>query len=92
MPKSSTLNLCIQGIDPQNLLPEWVEHRAQTLSLAGWMAQPGAGTLIVTVTGSAIMLEAFEVACSLGPANASVTDIHQIDASKLSEFNPACTF
>ena len=92
MPDSNTLSLCIQCKDPHNLVPEWVEHRAHKLNLSGWIAQPGRGTLIVSVTGNTTMLEAFKVACSLGPISASVTGIEVIDDGKLAETDPICTF
>lgn len=55
--------------------PDWVRHRAVVLDLKGWMKMPTDDSAEVCVTGNRTLVEAFEVACSLGPGDALIDSI-----------------
>ncbi|MEX0344760.1 MAG: acylphosphatase [Rhizobiaceae bacterium] len=55
--------------------PEWVSHRAAVLDLKGWMKMPSDNFAEISVTGDRILVEAFEIACSLGPGEAMIDSI-----------------
>ena len=56
----------------------WICHRAHRLDLKGWVVGSGRG-LDVVVAGPAPLIDAMEVACSLGPACVMVDDIARRD-------------
>ncbi len=51
----------------------FAEARAHRLSLRGWIS-PGAATVTVSAEGPEALIDAFEVACSLGPVQSNVDD------------------
>jgi acylphosphatase len=53
----------------------FVHQRAQLLDLAATLAESHPGRVAVTVSGHPDMIDAFELACSLGPRNCLVRDI-----------------
>jgi acylphosphatase len=53
----------------------WICHRARLLNLSGWVVQHDAGDVTILVCGPAAMIDAMEVACSLGPLNVWVDRI-----------------
>ncbi len=53
----------------------WITHRANLLSLGGWVRPESEQLIVVVVTGDKILVDAFEVACSLGPVSAHVKSI-----------------
>jgi hypothetical protein len=54
---------------------EFVYHRANRLALSAGIDSLGADRVAVSVTGEAALVDAFEIACSLGPLNCLVLDI-----------------
>ncbi len=52
----------------------FVAHRAARLDLAAEATAFGSARAEVTVSGDAALIDAFEMACSLGPIDCLVTD------------------
>jgi acylphosphatase len=48
--------------------PPWIERRRRLLGLAGGLRARAPGRIEVEVEGAPDLLDAFELACSLGPA------------------------
>ena len=65
----------IRGRLSGETFPEWVRHRAAVLDLKGWMKMPSGSSAEISVTGERILVEAFEVACSLGPGESLIDSI-----------------
>lgn len=53
----------------------FVRHRAGRLALSAMIRESGPTRIEVEVTGEPDLLDAFEMACSLGPADALVRDV-----------------
>ena len=53
----------------------FVRHRAARLNLAATILDSSLERVRVAVSGGAEMIEAFELACSLGPASCLVRDV-----------------
>lgn len=70
-----TKSLIIHGRFDKDTFIEWIEHRALKLSLSGWVKQLPSNSIEVVASGDPILLDAMEVACSLGPSNAMVERI-----------------
>ena len=51
---------------------DWICHRARLLDLAGWVAQKDETELTIVVFGPEPLIDAMEMACSLGPVNVLV--------------------
>jgi acylphosphatase len=60
---------------------EFVRHRAERLSLRASLRAVSTGRIEVSVAGAAELIDAFELACSLGPIDCLVLDYHRISAS-----------
>lgn len=54
---------------------EWICHRARLLDLNGWVRRPAAGRVEIVISGPAALVDAMEMACSLGPAEVLVNRI-----------------
>ena len=70
-----TYSLLITGHFKNPDFCQWIAHRAELLSLSGWVAEHGEGVLEVRVRGNQILVDAMETACSLGPLDALVESI-----------------
>lgn len=62
----------LKGHFPNEDFIEWVLRRATTLSLSGGVARLNEKEICLTVSGHPILVDAMEVACNLGPIDASV--------------------
>lgn len=71
-PPPCRLLLTLRVDDPEKACPDWIVHRAHVLDLSGSLRQSADGHLSIVAYGERTLLEAFEVACSLGPASARV--------------------
>jgi acylphosphatase len=60
---------------------EFVRHRAERLSLCAGLRSVSTGRVEVSVAGAEELIDAFELACSLGPIDCLVLDYHRISAS-----------
>jgi len=67
-----TKHFRILGRFPNDRFVDWIVKRAHTLSLNGHVAQLNDSEIALTVAGHPILVDAMEVACSLGPIDASV--------------------
>ncbi|WP_420860974.1 hypothetical protein [Algirhabdus cladophorae] len=47
----------------------WFLHRGRLLNLVGWITRQDDRTIAMVLSGPADLLDAMEVACSLGPAD-----------------------
>jgi acylphosphatase len=59
---------------------EFVRHRAERLSLQASLRAVSTSRIEVSVAGAAELIDAFEMACSLGPIDCLVLDHHRISA------------
>lgn len=75
MQHCSTFYLTLLGRFDNGSFPDWICHRAGLLNLSGWVKAQGDARVDVLVSGDADLVEAFEVACSLGPADIMVDRI-----------------
>lgn len=67
--------LLIDGNLPIDPFCTWVIDRAERLSISGWIRASGSSQLELLITGERVLVDAMEVACSLGPASARVDSI-----------------
>lgn len=54
---------------------DWVCHRARLLDLRGWVAADGPTAMRIVVIGPKPLVDAMEMACSLGPVDVLVEDV-----------------
>jgi len=68
----STTALTLSGqLEADSAIP-WFLHRGRVLNLVGWISRVDARTITMILWGPPDLLDAMEVACSLGPANVLV--------------------
>ena len=58
---------------------DWVVRRARLLDLAGGIERQNSTRIELQASGDQVLLEALEVACSLGPVSAQVDSIVRRD-------------
>lgn len=61
---------------------DFVAHRARRLALAHRLDALDGGRAVVTVSGQPDLVDAFEMACSLGPADCLVLDTRRTGAAR----------
>lgn len=54
---------------------DWVCHRARVLDLNGWVKPDGSEAMTIVVSGPEPLVDAMEMACSLGPMDVWVERI-----------------
>ena len=64
--------LRLTGHFPNDDFIEWIKRRAATLSITGDVTRLNDNEIYLTVIGHPILVDAMEVACYLGPIDASV--------------------
>ncbi len=81
--------IVLSGTLFRETLPDWVEHRALKLGLSGWVKWDAAGQLEITVIGHDDLIDALEIACSLGPYDSRIeaTRREKTNISSLSIMN-----
>ena len=62
------------ALDPERFVA-FAEHRARRLDIEARLGAVGPGTVTVTVEGEPDLIDAFEMACSLGPVTCIVRDV-----------------
>ena len=72
-----TLKLSIDGVFQESTMVSWITQRAKLLNLSGSINFQNATLIKLTVSGERVLVDAFQVACSLGPVNALVNSITQ---------------
>jgi len=75
MPSTITTSLLINGHFPSDDFCEWIMHHATKLNLSGWVKPHSDKHIEVLVTGNQTLIDALEVACSLGPIDAHIETI-----------------
>lgn len=56
--------------------PDWICHRARLLDLSGWVTT-AEGAIRIVVAGPEPLIDAMELACSLGPRDVLVSRIER---------------
>ncbi len=74
-PHNITLYLTIEGRFASGTFADWICHRADLLSLSGWVKMQSDSRIDVLVCGDAVMVDAMEVVCNLGPGDVLVDRI-----------------
>ncbi len=82
MPHPFSLKLVIHGKFPEKTMIDWILHRAGLLDLSGWVRFHNETCIEMVAIGDRILVEALEVACSLGPASAQVDSIICLEPSR----------
>jgi acylphosphatase len=78
---SRTATIVFTGVfDPARFV-EFVQHRARRLDLVATLIAISQACISVVVTGQPDLIEAFEMACSLGPRSCLVLDVSRVDAA-----------
>lgn len=67
--------LRLEGKLASNTFGAWICHRAALLDLKGWVTSEGPETMCIVVVGPSALIDAMEMACSLGPMDVTVTDV-----------------
>lgn len=63
------------GVFKPDTFSDWICHRARLLDLMGSVSTVGLNDLRVVVQGPQALVDAMEIACSLGPMDADVQRI-----------------
>ena len=71
--RGATTFVFVGRFEPESFA-EFVHHRARRLALSAGIGVAGADRIEVSVSGEAELVDAFEMACSLGPINCLVLD------------------
>jgi len=58
-------------LSSESVLP-WILHRGRLLNLAGWVMRADARTIRMALAGPPALIDALEIACSLGPCDVLV--------------------
>jgi acylphosphatase len=75
MTAKHTLTLLFQGRFDVDSFAEFARHRAARLSLDAAITALAPNRITVAVAGQPELLDAFEMACSLGPIDCLVEDV-----------------
>ena len=65
------------SLDPARFI-DFAEHRARRLDLQARLDDASPRAVTMTVAGEADLIDAFEIACSLGPAGCLIRDIARL--------------
>lgn len=77
-----SVTFCFSGDLPQASFAEFARHRAQRLSLhLEWLEQTDTRARL-TIRGQADLVDAFEMALSLGPQDCLIRDVDRVDTLK----------
>jgi hypothetical protein len=79
---SDTVTLRFEGDLPAASFAEFAGHRAARLSLDLRMLAQDPRTAVVRLTGPAVLIDAFEMALSLGPADCLVREVFRLDSAQ----------
>ncbi len=75
MDSSNTVAWLIKGQFHSDNFALWITERANKLDLTGWVQAHSNQLIELVVSGDQILIDAMEVACSLGPIDARVDTI-----------------
>ncbi|MDA0186068.1 MAG: acylphosphatase [Roseovarius sp.] len=71
----SAAYICLGGMFEPDSFVGWICHRAQLLDLTGSVRAQGTTDMFIHVQGPQPLIDAMEMACSLGPIDANVQRI-----------------
>ncbi|MEP3277352.1 MAG: acylphosphatase [Stappiaceae bacterium] len=74
MSTRQSAHILLTGDLVRETLPDWVEHRALKLGLSGWVKWNTIGQLEIMVSGPEDLVDALEIACSLGPFDSQIKE------------------
>lgn len=74
-----TKNFVIRGNFDEITLRDWILHRSAVLGLQISVSSLEKNSISFCATGHLILLDAMEIACSLGPPDAMVEQIQSMD-------------
>lgn len=77
MADSLTLHLILYGDFRDAKMADWVARHAAKLDLRGWVRAHSHRRIDLLISGNRVLVEAMEVACSLGPITARVVTIER---------------
>ncbi len=77
MEDSLTLQLTLHGDFRDANMADWVARHAAKLDLRGWVRSHSHRRIDILISGNRVLVEAMEVACSLGPITAQVVTIER---------------
>ena len=80
-PMDATVTLRFEGDLPEASFAEFAAHRAAKLSLGWRMVAQDARAVTIRLSGPPALLDAFEMALSLGPADCLVREVRRFDNS-----------
>ncbi|MGA0228221.1 MAG: hypothetical protein ACO3K4_10660 [Paracoccaceae bacterium] len=80
-----TKNFEIRGNFDEIALHDWIVHRSTVLGLDISIHSLARNAISFCATGHMVLLDAMEIACSLGPSDAMVDDIQstELNAKKI---------
>jgi len=80
-----TKNFEIRGNFDEIALHDWIVHRSTVLGLDISVHSLARNAISFCATGHMVLLDAMEIACSLGPSDAMVDDIQstELNAKKI---------
>ena len=81
----ATTTLRFRGDLPQASFAEFARHRAAKLSIAHRLVAQDARSATIRLSGPPALLDAFEMALSLGPAECLVLDVRRIENAETEE-------
>lgn len=83
LPALVSSNIKIHGqFDVENF-SEWISHRAKVLDLKGTVKLHSSKMIEIDVAGNRILVDALEVACSLGPYNAKIDRVDVVKSDEV---------
>jgi acylphosphatase len=71
----TTVEILLSGVFNPDSFTYWICHRARLLDLAGSVNAKGSTEMCILVQGPQPLIDAMEMACSLGPMDANVERI-----------------
>ena len=72
MTETASLQITLVGQFDYPLFRAWIRHRAGVLNLTGGLRLAADTRIEIAVWGAPVLIDALEVACSLGPRQAQV--------------------
>ena len=69
------VQLLIYGRLGSDEFPDWISHRVRILDVSAWINLHHKGFIEVMAIGHPILLDALELACSIGPYSVTVDSI-----------------
>ena len=73
------VTIILEGsLESDSVIP-WIVHRGRLLDLSGWVQRTSKREIKMALTGAPILVDAMEVACSLGPGDVLVDSVRRAE-------------